>query len=193
MRKLTFSISIALIIITLNNISVFAQQSTEFTRYSLLRVETGLIADSYNSVGPRLKIEVQRIMSQRWIYGIAFDSKWHMGHYLTDQTVDLPPNSNTLSGSIYYCILPNTKVFSWQIGAGFGGTHLYWDDTNRWGLTITTNMTANIRISKNVYLVASPLIVLFPVSEFNYSFIKKDKSTGYSAVSVLPFGVKIKL
>lgn len=173
--------------------STYAQEAAEFTSYNLLRVETGLIGDSYNSVGPKLKIEVQHILSERWIYGIAFDSKWHFGHYLTDQTIDLPPNSNTLSGNIYYCILPNTKKFSWQIGSGFGGTHLYWDDTHRWGVTITTSITANIRISKNVYLVASPLIVLFPVSEFNYSFIKKDKSTGYSAVSVLPIGVKIKL
>lgn len=185
---------VILLIIKLLSINYsYAQQSGEFIPYNLLRVETGMLADSYNSVGPKLKIEVQHSISERLIYGIAFDSKWHLGHFRTDQAIDLPPNLNTLSGNVYYCIMPNTKNFSWQIGAGFGGTHLYWDDTHRWGFTITTSMTANIRISKKVFLVASPLIVLIPVSEFNYSFIKKDSSAGYKTVSVLPFGVKIKL
>lgn len=193
MKKIIYRVAIILIISIVSFDSTYAQASAEFTRYNLLRVETGLIGDSYNSVGPKLKIEVQHVLSERWMYGIAFDSKWHLGHYLTDQIIDLPPNSNTLNGNIYFCIIPNTKNFSWQIGAGFGGTHLYWDDSHRWGFTITTSMTANIRVSKKVYLVASPLIVLIPVSEFNYSFIKKDSSTGYKTASVLPFGVKIKL
>ena len=191
MRVNMFFISL-IAIITISANHTFAQKSDSIYNHKSIAIESGLMIDSYNSMGPRLKFEFQHQLNKRWTYGIAFDSKWHVGHAATDQTIDLPANSNTLTGTISWCVNPKSKIFRWYIGSGLGGIHLFWSDSNRWGLLANINAAMDIRVSDKVYLFTVPIIFL-PVSEFNYTTIKKDEPGGYSSFSFFPFGVKIRL
>jgi len=178
-------------IITISAKSAFAQKPDSTYHHKFIAIESGLLIDSYNSMGPRLKFEFQHQLNKRWTYGIAFDSKWHVGHAATDQSVDLPTNSNSMTGTISFCLNPGSRNFRWYVGSGIGGIHLFWNDSNRWGLLANINATMDIRLSDKVYLFTVPIIFL-PVSEFNYTTIKKDEPGGYSSFSFFPFGIKIR-
>jgi len=170
----------------------FGQKNNTIYNHKFIAIESGLLIDSYNSMGPRLKFEFQQQLKKRFMYGIAFDSKWHVGHAATDQSVDLPVNSNSLTGTVSWCLNPNSKIFRWNIGAGLGGIHLFWNDVNRWGLLANINASMDIRLSDKVYLFTVPIIFI-PVSEFNLTTINEDPSKGYYSFSFFPFGIKIQL
>ena len=57
----------------------FGQKNNTIYNHKFIAIESGLLIDSYNSMGPRLKFEFQQQLKKRFMYGIAFDSNGMWG------------------------------------------------------------------------------------------------------------------
>jgi hypothetical protein len=158
-----------------------------------LTFQTGFILDEYSSLGVRMFFEYQKDIKKNFQYGISYDHSRHMGYFMTESRFG-PSNLSVLSLNGYYKLnLIKDKLF-WTCGLGVGALHLYWDDNDSFGATVNASITLNIRITKRVYLESSPLtLLLTPVNRYYYSPMNIGHFDTFSAFTLFPFGLKVKL
>lgn len=186
------SILLSIFIFAFSIPGIFSQEVQPFRKPDYLSVQSGLIIDSYASIGIRLCFEYQKEIENNWSYGILFETSRHYTT-LPDIRDALPTNLNIASLNGYYRLsLIKDKVF-WNAGAGIGIANAYFDDTDKLGYVFNASLTLNIKLSKRIYFETSPLFILLPTSRAYYSPMTLQNYTDFYALSFLPFGIKIKL
>ncbi len=169
-------------------------QSIENTKTSgYLTFQTGVMYDSYNSVGIRTFFEYQKDLPKNWQYGISYEHTTHFGNGITDQHNQLPTNLSLFCLNGYYKLnLIKDRLF-WTTGIGMGFVHVNWNESNKFGSTINLSMTLNIRVSKKIYLEFAPLILIAPVNRFYFSTINIEGYNNFWSFTLFPIGIKVKL
>lgn len=183
----------------------YSQTNDSLRKSDFLTFETGLIMDGYNSMGVRTFFEYQKDLRKNWQFGISYEHSRHLGFVATDQPYSLETNLSLLSTNCYYKInLIRNRIF-WTIGLGFGVVHADWEqlndyDTyaelvhkNSFGATTNISISLNLRITKRIYIVTSPLIVFMPTNRAYFSTMNTDHFKNFYAVTFFPFGLKFKL
>lgn len=174
-------------------INSYSQTDENIRKPDYLTFQTGFIIDGYNSLGIRTFFEYQKDCKGNWQYGISYEHSRHFGFFATDQLYDLSTNLSLLSFNCYYKLNIIKDRFFWTSGLGIGAIHAYWEDNNKFGVTINACLTLNIRITKKIYLETSPLIVLLPINRVYFSTMNADHFDNFYALTFFPFGIKVKL
>lgn len=123
---------------------------------------------------------------------MSFEGTAHFTEWATD-TRSVHSNLNHLLFNGYYRINLVTDKIYWDCGLGLGGTRVFWNENNKFGLTASASMTLNIRLGPNVLLQTSPLIILMPINRVYVSAISMNENNALWAYAILPFGVKIRV
>lgn len=175
-------------------INVYSQTNNEKPQaVDYLSVQTGLLLDRYYSMGVRTFFEYQKDVKKNWQFGISYENTQHNGIYVTDQLDEIESNLSLLSLNGYYKMnLIRNRLF-WTVGFGFGAVHLNWDDNNRFGVAVNTSLTLNVRVTKRIYIETSPLFLLFPANRVYFSTMSVLNYTDFSAYTLCPIGIKVKL
>jgi len=170
-----------------------AQTVAPFRKPDYLSFQTGAMVDRYNSLGIRTYFEYQKEVSGHWQYGISYEHSRHFGFFATDHPDALPTNLSLLSLNGYYKInLLKDRLF-WLAGLGIGGVHAYWDTNDKIGATVNASFTLNIKLTKKLYFESSPFIVLLPTNRLYFSTMNTERYNNFFALSLFPFGLKVKL
>ena len=170
-----------------------AQTNENLRKPDYLTFQTGAIVDRYNSLGIRTFFEYQKDLKGNWQYGISYEHSRHFGFFASDHPDAFETNLSLLSLNGYYKInLIRDRLF-WTAGLGVGGVHAYWDDNDKIGTTINASVTLNIRLTKKIYFESSPFIVLLPSNRIYFSTMNAENADNFFALSLFPFGVKVKL
>jgi len=158
-----------------------------------LAFQTGFIVDGYNSLGIRTFFEYQKDLKKNWQFGISYEHSRHFGFFMTDQLYDLDSDLSQISLNGYYKLnLIKDRLF-WTGGIGIGALHVNWDDNDGFGPTINASLTLNMRLTKRIYLEASPLLAFLPSNRVYYSPMNIDHFNDFYAFTFFPFGLKVKL
>ena len=190
MRK----IFLLLLLFGLLRINGFAQTDENIVRKTdYLSFQTGFIVDGYNSLGIRTFFEYQKDLKKNWQFGISYEHSRHFGFFMTDQLYDLDSDLSQISLNGYYKLnLIKDRLF-WTAGVGIGALHVNWDDNDGFGPTINASLTLNMRLTKRIYLEASPLLAFLPSNRVYYSPMNIDHFNDFYAFTFFPFGLKVKL
>ncbi|HKJ42362.1 MAG TPA: hypothetical protein VKA27_09715 [Sunxiuqinia sp.] len=173
--------------------NLYAQTNEEISKADYLSVKTGFIVDRYNSLGLTTYFEYQKDLKQNWQYGIAYEHSTHLGFLATDQLYQLSSNLSLLSLNGYYKLNAIKDKLFWEFGLGIGGAHVNWDNNNAFGVTVNTSLTLNMKLSKRIYVEASPLIILLPADRVYFSTMDVDHFSSFYAFSFFPVGIKVKM
>jgi len=175
-------------------INGFAQTGENIVRKTdYLSFQTGFIVDGYNSLGIRTFFEYQKDLKKNWQLGISYEHSRHFGFFMTDQLYDLDSDLSQISLNGYYKLnLIKDRLF-WTGGLGIGVLHVNWDDNDGFGPTINASLTLNVRLTKRIYLEASPLLAFIPSNRVYYSPMNIDHFNDFYAFTFFPFGLKVKL
>jgi hypothetical protein len=163
------------------------------TKTDYLSVQTGFIADGYNSLGIRTFFEYQKDLKGNWQMGLSYEHSRHFGFVMTDQQYDLNSDLSLFSINAYYKLNLITNRLFWTCGLGAGALHVSWNDNNRFGFTTNASITLNLRITKRIYLETSPLIVLMPCNRVYFSTMHTEHFNSFYAFTLFPVGIKVKL
>jgi len=190
MRK----IFLLLLLFGLLRINGFTQTDENIIRKTdYLAFQTGFIVDGYNSLGIRTFFEYQKDLKKNWQFGISYEHSRHFGFFMTDQLYDLDSDLSQISLNGYYKLnLIKDRLF-WTGGIGIGALHVNWDDNDGFGPTINASLTLNVRLTKRIYLEASPLLAFIPSNRVYYSPMNIDHFNDFYAFTFFPFGLKVKL
>jgi len=190
MRK----IFLLLLLFGLLRINGFTQTDENIIRKTdYLAFQTGFIVDGYNSLGIRTFFEYQKDLKKNWQFGISYERSRHFGFFMTDQLYDLDSDLSQISLNGYYKLnLIKDRLF-WTGGIGIGALHVNWDDNDGFGPTINASLTLNMRLTKRIYLEASPLLAFLPSNRVYYSPMNIDHFNDFYAFTFFPFGLKVKL
>lgn len=169
-----------------NNESISAKQD-------YLTFQTGLIIDRYNSVGVRTFFEYQKDISRNWQYGVSYEHSRHLGFALTDHDNEISSNLSQMGLNGYYKLRAFGDNLFWTAGLGMGITHVNWDNRDKFGINMNASFTLNIKLSKRIYLEASPLLVILPTNRLYYSTMNAGEFSNFYAFTFFPFGIKVKL
>lgn len=185
-------ILILILLCAVSATEIFSQEEQPFRKPDYLSFQSGLVLDSYASVGIRTYFEFQKEIATNRSYGISFENTRHYGT-LPDIRDALATNLNLLSFNGYYRLnLIKDKAF-WNAGAGIGIVHVFFDDTDKLGYVFNASLTLNIKLSKRIYFETSPLFILLPTSRVYYSPMNLQRYNDFFALSFLSFGIKTKL
>ena len=175
------------------NINVYSQTKEILPNPNYLAIQSGLMADGYNSMGFRTFFEYQKDVKKNWQYGISYEHVRHLGIAATDHSDNLSSNLSLLSLNYYYKLkLYKDRVF-WTSGLGAGVVHLNWGDNDEFGPTLNASITLNIRVAKRSFIETSPLIVLAPINRFYYSPMNASSYKDFYAGTFFPIGFKVRL
>ena len=177
-----------------------AQKTEHFRKLDYLSFQTGAIVDRYNSLGIRTYFEYQKEVSGNLQYGISYEHSRHFAFFATDHSDALPTNSDALPTNLsllslnaYYKInLLKGRLF-WLAGLGIGGVHAYWNTKDKIGATVNASFTLNLKLTKKLYFESSPFIVLLPTNRMYFSTMNTEHYNDFFALSLFPFGLKVKL
>lgn len=184
--------------------SALSLPSSDSCRVDYLTFQSGLVIDRYNSIGVRTFFEYQRDGRKNWQWGISYEHSRHLGFAATDQPYELETNLSLLSMNGYYKLNVVRNRLFWTAGLGLGMVHAYWEKPlsytysemehhNIFGPVANVSLTLNIRITKGVYIEASPLIVIMPTNRFYFSTMDEEHFNNFFAFTFFPFGVKFRL
>nr|WP_321410430.1 hypothetical protein [uncultured Carboxylicivirga sp.] len=188
MRPLTF-----LLLFNLFGINSYCQVEQSEIKDDYLAFQSGLIIDGYNSLGVRTFFEYQKQIKNNWYYGISYEHTSHLGFFLTDQMYELNNNLSLLSINGYYKLKVASDQLFWLAGVGFGALHNNWDNHDKFGISANASITISIKLSKRMYIEASPLIAILPVNRVYYSPMNVNNFDHFYALTFFPFGIKVKL
>ena len=100
------------------NINVYSQTKEILPNPNYLAIQSGLMADGYNSMGFRTFFEYQKDVKKNWQYGISYEHVRHLGIAATDHSDNLSSNLSLLILNYYYKLkLYKDRVF-WTSGLG---------------------------------------------------------------------------
>lgn len=170
-----------------------AQSSFRRSNTDYLSIESGLVIDTYNSLGARLAFEYQKQLKTKWLYGIAFEHSRHFDYAYRDRSYKLPTNLNILSLNGYYRINLTKQLLYWTAGGGIGLVHVQWLDKDKLGITLNASVTLNIQLTERIIIITSPLLILLPANRIHYSPLKLNHFNSFHAYPIFPLGIKVLL
>ncbi len=183
----------------------FSQSKNELKPAHYFAFQTGLNIDNFsgperNSRGIpqtglmlsiRTFIEYQKDIKGNWQYGISFEHTFPFTE--RNNLGELSAKLNLLSGNFNYKINLIKDALFWTSGVGIGIVHANYNGANQFGGLINFSMTLNLKLSKQIYIETSPLLILFPFNRFYLSSMNAATNHQFFAYNILPFGLKIKL
>lgn len=153
-----------------------------------MAIQTGATMEGGPTVGLRLFVEYQRMLSTHWSYGVS----WEGSTYLGDPGSDRSGLNHLMLNGYYRINLIASKVY-WDAGLGVGGTRVIRKRKDRWGLTAGASVTLNIRLGDQVILQTSPLIILMPIGRGYFSTADVGSNTSLVEYVLFPVGFKMRL
>jgi hypothetical protein len=162
-----------------------------------LKLQLGLSIS--NHVVPQFFFEYQKDLGKNWQFGISYEQSIGDDH---GNSEEYNFTYRTLSFNGYYKSKVLFERVFWTVGAGIGAVNFSYTkyrsgfgetDIKRFEPIFNVSMTLNVKITKSIYLVSSPLIFIpIPPNRVYISPINTDGGYFFSA-TLLPFGIKIKL
>ncbi|HNT41133.1 MAG TPA: hypothetical protein PKN78_02740 [Tenuifilaceae bacterium] len=186
------------------NANALSLGSSDTCKVDYLSFQSGMIIDRYNSLEVRIFFEYQRDIKKKWQWGISYENSRHLGFAATDQPYELETNLNLFSLNGYYKLNVVKNRLFWTAGLGLGMVHAYWEKPlsytfsemehhNIFGPVANVSLTLNVRITKRVYIEASPLVVVMPTNRVYFSTMDEEHFNNFFAFTFFPFGVKFRL